>query len=99
MGGDLHHAPAGKSPTFLVAALEDPRSGNLDRYQIVKGWMDANGELQVRPGSKAAENFARSGPLGTPEMPIPTWKRRSRTVLLRLDPVVGRVARTDPTPS
>ena len=41
MGGDLHAAPAGKSPTFLVAALKDPIGGNLDRIQIVKGWLDA----------------------------------------------------------
>jgi hypothetical protein len=40
MGGDLSKAPAGKSPTFLVAALKDPYSGNLDRVQIVKGWLD-----------------------------------------------------------
>ena len=44
MGGDLPPAPAGKSPTFLVAALKDPIGANLDRYQIVKGWMDAAGE-------------------------------------------------------
>ncbi len=44
MGGDLRAAPAGKAPTFLVAALKDPYSGNLDRVQIVKGWLDANGE-------------------------------------------------------
>ena len=43
MGGDLRNAPAGKSPTFLVAALKDPLSGNLDRIQIVKGWLDASG--------------------------------------------------------
>jgi hypothetical protein len=43
MGGDLSTAPAGKSPTFLVAALKDAMSGNLDRIQIVKGWMDSKG--------------------------------------------------------
>jgi hypothetical protein len=43
MGGDLRTAPQGKSPTFLVAALKDPLSGNLDRIQIVKGWIDASG--------------------------------------------------------
>ena len=43
MGGDLSRAPAGKSPTFLVAAMKDPLSGNLDRIQIVKGWLDAKG--------------------------------------------------------
>ena len=45
MGGDLHKAPAGKAPTFLVAALKDPIGANLDRYQIIKGWQDAKGEL------------------------------------------------------
>jgi len=48
MGGDLRQAPAGKSPTFLVAALKDPMSGNLDRIQVVKGWIDAKGELQEK---------------------------------------------------
>ena len=43
MGGDLTAAPTGKAPTFLVGALKDPLSGNLDRIQIVKGWRDANG--------------------------------------------------------
>ena len=46
MGGDLSRRPAGKSPTFLVAALKDPYSGNLDRIQIVKGWIDAEGQRQ-----------------------------------------------------
>ena len=45
MGGDLKRAPDGKAPTFLVAALKDPFGANLDRIQIVKGWMDAKGQL------------------------------------------------------
>ena len=44
MGGDLHDAPSGKSPTFLLAALKDPIGGNLDRIQLVKGWLDNKGE-------------------------------------------------------
>ena len=44
MGGDLRAAPQGKAPTFLVAALKDPIGANLDRAQIVKGWLDAKGE-------------------------------------------------------
>ena len=48
MGGDLTNAPKGKVPTFLVAALKDPIGGNLDRYQIVKGWMDAEGKLHEK---------------------------------------------------
>ncbi|SJM28445.1 DUF3604 domain-containing protein [Mesorhizobium delmotii] len=48
MGGDLPPAPAGKSPTFLVAALKDPIGANLDRYQVIKGWMDSAGELHEK---------------------------------------------------
>ena len=48
MGGDLSKAPAGKAPTFLVAALKDPYSGNLDRIQIVKGWLDAKNERREK---------------------------------------------------
>jgi hypothetical protein len=39
MGGALSTAPSGKAPSFLVAALKDPYSGNLDRIQIIKGWL------------------------------------------------------------
>jgi Protein of unknown function (DUF3604) len=48
MGGDLRGAPAGKVPTFLVAALKDPIGANLDRYQIVKGWISADGKLNEK---------------------------------------------------
>lgn len=48
MGGDLSQAPAGKAPTFLVAAAKDPYGGNLDRIQVVKGWLDAKGKAQER---------------------------------------------------
>jgi len=48
MGGDLREAPTGKSPTFLVAALKDPIGANLDRIQIVKGWVDEKGEVQEK---------------------------------------------------
>jgi len=45
MGGDLSDAPKGKSPTFLVAALKDPIGANLDRIQVIKGWLDAKGAV------------------------------------------------------
>jgi hypothetical protein len=44
MGGDLRGAPEGQAPTFLLAAMKDPYSGNLDRIQIIKGWMDKKGK-------------------------------------------------------
>ncbi|MFL5129036.1 MAG: DUF3604 domain-containing protein [Microvirga sp.] len=48
MGGELRAAPQGKSPTFLVAALKDPLGANLDRYQIVKGWLTRDGKLEEK---------------------------------------------------
>ena len=48
MGGDLEKADGGKTPNFLVAALKDPYSGNLDRIQIVKGWLDDNGRTHEK---------------------------------------------------
>jgi len=48
MGGDISQAPKGKSPTFLIGALKDPIGANLDRVQIIKGWVDSEGELQER---------------------------------------------------
>ena len=48
MGGDLSDAPAGRAPSFLVAALKDAIGANLDRVQIIKGWRTATGELEER---------------------------------------------------
>ena len=48
MGGDLRDAPQGKSPTFLVAALKDPIGANLDRIQIIKGWLSKDGAPQEK---------------------------------------------------
>ena len=48
MGGDLKTANAGQVPTFLVAALKDPIGANLDRIQIVKGWVAKDGKTQEK---------------------------------------------------
>jgi hypothetical protein len=46
MGGDLNAAPADTAPSFLVSVIKDPEGGNLDRIQIIKGWVDATGQRQ-----------------------------------------------------
>lgn len=64
MGGDLTKAPAGKSPTFLVAALKDPIGANLDRIQIIKGWMDADSELHEKVYDVTVSDGRKIGPDG-----------------------------------
>ena len=48
MGGDLKTAPEGKAPTLLIRALRDPDNANLDRIQVVKGWVNARGKSEER---------------------------------------------------
>lgn len=48
MGSDLSRATAGKAPSFMVVAAKDPDEANLDRIQIVKGWVDAAGDAHER---------------------------------------------------
>ncbi len=48
MGGDLRNAPPGQAPVFMVRALRDPDGANLDRIQIIKGWLDKNGEAHEK---------------------------------------------------
>jgi hypothetical protein len=64
MGGDLRAAQPGKSPTFLVGAMKDPLSGNLDRVQIVKGWIDARGARQEKVYDVAWSDGRKPGPNG-----------------------------------
>ncbi|MBS9718840.1 DUF3604 domain-containing protein [Pseudohalocynthiibacter aestuariivivens] len=79
MGGDLAAAPEGKSPTFLVGALKDSYSGNLDRIQIVKGWLNADGTTaeqvyDVACGGRAVVDHKCDGAVGnTVDVPNATW--------------------------
>ncbi len=57
MGSDLSDAPKGKAPTFLIQAAKDPADANLDRIQIVKGWIDENG----KPNEKVYDVAASDG--------------------------------------
>jgi len=70
MGGDLKSG-AGKAPTFLVMAIKDPKSGNLDRIQIVKGWLDAAGKQHEKifdvawSGDRKIDATGKLPPVGT----------------------------------
>jgi hypothetical protein len=48
MGGDLKGAPQGKAPSFLVQTLRDPDGANLDRIQIIKGWLGKDGKAEEK---------------------------------------------------
>jgi hypothetical protein len=80
MGGDLRQAPPGKSATFIVAALKDPIGANLDRVQVVKGWLDAQNNLQEKVYDVAWSGNRKPGangkvpPVGnTVDMKTATW--------------------------
>ena len=70
MGGDLTDAPRGKAPKFLIRALRDPDNANLDRVQVIKGWLTASGETEERifdvacSDGRAIVNRRCAGPVG-----------------------------------
>ena len=80
MGGDLSKAPEGKSPAFLVAALRDPVGANLDRIQIVKGWVDSDGKTHEKvydvawSGDREIDGQGKLEPVGnTVDVKLATW--------------------------
>ncbi len=79
MGGDLsaHEADA---PTFMVYALRDPIGANLDRIQIVKGWLDKDGKSQEKvhnvawAGDRKLDAAGKLPPVGdTVDVKKATW--------------------------
>ena len=80
MGGDLKATPEGRTPGFLVYALRDPAGANLDRVQIIKGWIDENGKPQEKVYDVAWSDGRRTDPNGklppvgdTVDLSIPSW--------------------------
>ena len=61
MGGDLTNAPKGKSPSFMILALKDPDGANLDRIQIIKGWLDKEGSLNEKVYDVALSDNRKAG--------------------------------------
>ncbi|MCB1499236.1 MAG: DUF3604 domain-containing protein [Bauldia sp.] len=72
MGGDLGPAATGKAPGFMVAALRDLDGANLDRIQIVKGWIDAGGETHERIYDVAVSGGREIGEDGRAREPVGT---------------------------
>ena len=70
MGGDLSRAPAGKAPSFLVHAIRDPDGANLDRIQVIKGWLDANGKTHERIYDISVSGDRQIGADGRARQPV-----------------------------
>jgi hypothetical protein len=71
MGGDLKEKPANKkAPVFMVGALKDPWSGNLDRVQIIKGWIDDKGDRQEKVYDVAVSDGRKIGSDGRCKTPV-----------------------------
>ncbi|MFV0476889.1 MAG: DUF3604 domain-containing protein [Parahaliea sp.] len=60
MGADLSIAK-GKTPNFLVAVMKDPNGANLDRIQIIKGWLNADGTTDEKVYDVALSNDRKDG--------------------------------------
>ena len=70
MGGDLHNAPEGAAPRFMIRALRDPDGANLDRVQIIKGWLDSNGDTHERIYDVAVSDDREIGADGRAREPV-----------------------------
>jgi hypothetical protein len=60
MGGDLY-AIDGRTPGFIIAALKDPEGANLDRVQVIKGWLNADGSTSEKIYDVALSNGRTDG--------------------------------------
>ena len=81
MGGDLLPAPKGATaPSFMVFALRDPTGANLDRVQIIKGWLDAEGNPKEKvydvawSDNRQPDADGKLPPVGdTVDLSVPAW--------------------------
>jgi hypothetical protein len=70
MGGDLRAADGKKAPTFMAYALRDPLGANLDRLQIVKGWLDVDDKLHEKVYDLAVSGDRKIGEDGRCKAPV-----------------------------
>jgi hypothetical protein len=62
MGGELSSAAAGAIPSFIIMAAKDPDGANLDRVQIIKAWVDDNGDSHEQVIDVAAADSRQIDP-------------------------------------
>jgi hypothetical protein len=70
MGGTLIEAPEGGAPSFMIRALRDPDGANLDRVQVIKGWLDSRGETHERIYDVAVSGNREIGADGRAREPV-----------------------------
>ncbi len=70
MGGDLTNAPKGVAPSFMIRALRDADGANLDRVQVIKGWLDENGRTHERIYDVAVSGDRKIGKDGRARTPV-----------------------------
>ena len=70
MGGDLRDAPSDGAPRFMIRALRDADGANLDRVQVIKGWLDSKGELHERIYDVAVSDDREIGADGRCKTPV-----------------------------
>jgi hypothetical protein len=70
MGGTLFEASEGTAPSFMIRALRDPDGANLDRVQIIKGWLDKKGETHERIYDVAVSGGRQVGSDGRAREPV-----------------------------
>ncbi len=94
MGADL--SARDSPPSFLVYALRDPIGANLDRIQIIKGWVDGEGKAQEKIYDVVWSGGRKLGPDGklpsvgnTVNLSVPSWTNdigRAELVTVWTDP-------------
>ena len=65
MGADLPARSGGGAPTLMLSARMDPEGARLDRIQVVKGWLDADGQAREQVYDALASDGRTPGPDGT----------------------------------
>jgi hypothetical protein len=70
MGSELFKAPKGAAPRFVIRALRDVDGANLDRIQVIKGWLDGTGELHERVFDVAVSDGRKIGADGRCKVPV-----------------------------
>ncbi len=70
MGGDLDNAPKDKTPGLLIRAVRDADGANLDRVQIIKGWLDKNGKTHEKIYDVAVSDGRLIGKDGRSKTPV-----------------------------